>query len=137
MPLIPESHRDLLDADVATLATVSRDGTPQLTEVWFLRNDEDEERPVAISLNTARQKTKNLRRDPRCALLVLDLAVPQRYLEIRGDAEIEPDDEYHFADRFGAKYGADLRAFDPPGETRVVVRIRADRINAVDMRRQR
>lgn len=135
MPPIPESHRDLLDAEVATLATIVPDGRPQLTEVWFLRNDEDEERPVAISLSTARQKTKNLRRDPRCALLVLDLAVPQRYLEIRGDAEIEPDDEYHFADRVGAKYGANLRAFDPPGETRVVVRIRADRINAVDMRR--
>ncbi len=135
MPLVPESHRDLLDADVATLATVGPDGTPQLTEVWFLRDD-DEERPVAISLSTARQKTRNLRRDPRCSLLVLDLAVPQRYLEIRGDAEIEPDDEYLFADRFGAKYGADLRAFDPPGATRVVVRIRAERINAVDMRRQ-
>lgn len=135
MPLIPESHRDLLDADVATLATISPDGRPQLSEVWFLRNDEDEERPVAISLSTARQKTKNLRKDPKCALFVLDLAVPQRYLEIRGDAEIEPDDEYEFADRIGAKYGANLRAFDPPGETRVVVRVRAERINAVDMRR--
>jgi PPOX class probable F420-dependent enzyme len=135
MPLIPESHRDLLDADVATLATISPDGRPQLTEVWFLRNDEDVERPVAISLNTARQKTKNLRKDPKCALFVLDLAVPQRYLEIRGDAEVEPDDEYEFADRISAKYGANLRAFDPPGETRVVVRIRAKRINAIDMRR--
>jgi PPOX class probable F420-dependent enzyme len=136
MPLIPESHRDLLDADVATLATISPDGRPQLTEVWFLKNDQDEERPVAISLNTARQKTKNLRHDPKCALFVLDLAVPQRYLEIRGDAEIEADDDYHFADRIGEKYGANLRAFDPPEETRVVVRIRAQRINAVDMRRR-
>ncbi len=135
MPLVPESHRDLHDADVATLATVGADGTPQLTEVWFLKDD-DEERPVAISLSTARQKTRNLRRDPRCALLVLDLAVPQRYLEIRGDAEIEPDDEYLYADRFGAKYGTNLRAFDSLGETRVVVRIRPDRVNAVDMRRQ-
>ncbi len=135
MPLIPESHRDLLDADVATLATIGSDGRPQLTEVWFLRNDEDPERPVAISLSTARQKTKNLRNDPKCTLFVLDLAVPQRYLEIRGDAEIEPDDEYDFADRVGHKYGADLRSFDPEGESRVVVKLRAERINAVDMRR--
>ncbi len=135
MPLIPETHRDLLDANVATLATISPDGRPQLTEVWFLRNDEDEERPVAISLATARQKTKNLRKDPKCTLFVLDLAVPQRYLEIRGDAEIEPDDDYEFASRIGDKYGANLRAFDPPGVTRVVVKLRAERVNAVDMRR--
>lgn len=136
MPSIPESHRDLLDADVATLATISPDGRPQLTEVWFLRDDEDEERPVAFSLSAARQKTKNLRKDSRCAVLILDLAVPQRYLEIRGDAEIEPDDDYRLADRVGRKYGVDLRAFDPEGETRVAVRLRAERINAVDMRRR-
>lgn len=135
MPLIPESHRDLLDADVATFATIGPDGRPQLTEVWFLRNDEDNERPVAISLNTARQKTKNLRNDSKCTLFVLDLAAPQRYLEIRGDAEIEPDDEYAFAERLGRKYGVDVRGFDPEGESRVVVKLRAERINAVDMRR--
>ncbi len=134
MPHVPESHRDLLDADVATLATVGPDGRPQLSEVWFLKG-EDEERPVALSLSTARQKTKNLLHDPKCTLFVLDLAVPQRYLEIRGDAEIEPDDDYRFAEGVGRKYGANLRAFDGEGVTRVVVRIRAERINAIDMRR--
>lgn len=33
---IPDSHRDLLLGQVATLATVGRDGRPQLSEVWFL-----------------------------------------------------------------------------------------------------
>jgi hypothetical protein len=56
------------------------------------------------------------------------------YLEIRGDAEITPDDDYSFADRFGAKYQADLRAHDGPGDRRVVVTIRPTRVNAVDMR---
>ena len=50
---------------------------------------------------------------PACGLLLLDLANPCRYLELRGDAQIEPDPDYAFADRVAAKYGADLRNMDP------------------------
>src|SRR5690348_15609836 len=130
MPEIPASHRDLLDGEFATLATVGPDGRPQLSEVWFLAEGDT----VAISLNTSRQKTKNLRVNPAASVFLLDLAVPYRYLEIRGDAEIMPDDDYSFADQVGAKYRADLRAHDLPGHTRVKVTIRPTRINAVDMR---
>jgi PPOX class probable F420-dependent enzyme len=130
MTEIPASHRDLLESNVATLATVGPDGRPQLTEVWFLEDDGS----VAISLNTSRQKIKNLTERPQCSLLILDLAVTQRYLEIRGDAEITPDEDYVFADKVGRKYGADLRVHDGPGDQRVVVRIIPHRVNAVDMR---
>lgn len=129
MEHVPESHRDLLDAPVATLATVGPGGRPQLSEVWFLADGDT----VALSLNMARQKTKNLQRHPECSLLVLDLANPYRYLEIRGDAEITPDAQYAFADRVGAKYQSDLRQHDQPGEERVVVRIRPRRVHAVTM----
>ncbi len=44
-----------------------------------------------------------------------------------------PDDEYEFADRVGAKYGADIRTFDPPDQTRVVVAVEPVRMNAVNM----
>jgi len=130
MPAIPSSHRDLLDGQVATLATVGPDGRPQVSEVWFLADGDT----VSISLNTARQKTKNLLANPAANLFLLDLAAPYRYLEIRGDAEISPDDDYSFADRVGAKYNADLRDHDQPGQKRVVVTIRPVRVNAVDMR---
>jgi len=53
MPAIPASHRDLLDGQFATLATVGPDGRPQLSEVWFLADGD----AVAVSLNTSRQKT--------------------------------------------------------------------------------
>jgi PPOX class probable F420-dependent enzyme len=123
---IPDSHADLLDAQVATLATLGDDGRPQLSEVWFLA----EEGTVRLSLNTARHKVANLRRRPGCGLLVLDLANPYRYLEIRGDAEIEPDPDYAFADKLGAKYQADLREMDRPGESRVIVTLRPHRVRA-------
>jgi len=126
---IPESHRDLLDAQVATLATVGRDGRPQVTEVWFLAEDGT----VGISLNSSRQKTKNLRQNPVCTLFILDLANPYRYLEIRADAVVERDDDYLFADKVGAKYNSDLRAHDQAGESRVVVTLEPVKINAVDM----
>jgi PPOX class probable F420-dependent enzyme len=129
MTSIPESHQDLLQGQVATLATIGTDGRPQLSEVWFLADDDG----VAISLNTSRQKTKNLVRRPACTLFILDLANPYRYLELRGDAELSPDDDYAFADRVGAKYGSDLREHDGLEDKRVVVRVRPVRVNAVNM----
>ncbi len=131
MTTVPASHRDLLDGEFATLATLGSDGHPELIEIWFLT---DQGMP-RISLNASRQKVKNLSANPACTLFLLDLANPYRYLEIRGDAEIVPDDEYPFADRVGAKYGSDLRDHDRPGETRVVVTVRPTRIHAVDMSR--
>lgn len=128
MDAIPESHRDLLDTDVATLATIGDDGRPQLSGVWFL-SDGDQ---VQVSLNTARQKTKNLQARRACNLFVLDRQNPYRYLELRGDADITPDPDYAFADKVGAKYNADLRQMDGPGDTRVVVTIRPSRVNAID-----
>lgn len=129
MTQIPESHRYLLDAQVATLATVGPDGRPQVSEVWFLAEDGT----VRISLNTSRQKTRNLTRSPACSLFILDLANPYRYLELRGDARVEPDDDDAFAAKVGAKYQADLREHDRPGESRVVVTIVPTRVHAVDM----
>jgi PPOX class probable F420-dependent enzyme len=130
MTNFPDSHRDLLDAQVATLATIGGNGFPQLTEVWFLHDDGE----LKISLNDSRLKTRNLTKRPQCSLLLLDLQNPYRYLEVRGNAKIEPDDDYSFARRFGAKYGgADLSEHDKPGDKRVVVTIEPANIYAVDM----
>lgn len=120
MTTFPESHRDLLDAQVATLATIGGDGFPQQTEVWFLYDDGE----LKLSLSDARLKTRNLQKRPQCSLLLLDLENPYRYLVVRGNAKIETDADYVFADRVGAKHGgADLRERDEPGDNRVVVTI--------------
>ncbi len=130
MTVIPDSHRRLLDAQNAVLGTVGPDGRPQMSLIWFLADGD----VVRTSLSSARQKTKNLLRNPVADLLIPDLANPAVYLELRGDAELEPDPDYRFADRLAAKYGGmDLRAIDRPGDTRYVVTIRPVRVNAVDM----
>jgi PPOX class probable F420-dependent enzyme len=112
----PDSHRDLLDARFATLATLGEDGGPQLTEVWFLFEDGE----LKISLNDSRLKTKNLAARPLCSLFILDLENPFRYLDVRGTARIEYD-------------GADLRDHDGPEDKRVVVTIEPTNVFAVDM----
>jgi PPOX class probable F420-dependent enzyme len=123
MATIPDSHRDLLNEQVAVLGTVGASGRPQLSCTWFLTEDDT----IKLSLNTTRQKVRNLQADPKCSILISGNP-PSRYIEIRGDAEITPDDDYAFADRVGAKYGADLRNMDKPGQHRVVVTIRPTRV---------
>jgi PPOX class probable F420-dependent enzyme len=130
MSEIPASHRDLLDGQFATLATVGQDGRPQLSEVWFLAEGDT----LGLSLNTSRQKSKNLAANPAVNLFLLDLGSAYRYLEIRGDAEVTPDDDYEYANKVGAKYNANLKDRDLPGDKRIKVTIRPTRINAVDMR---
>ena len=125
-PEIPDSHKALLNAQIGVLGTVGASGRPQLSGTWFLADGDT----VKISLNTTRQKVKNLQADPKVSLLILDPENPYRYLELRGEAEIAPDDDYAFADQVGAKYGDDLRSRDKPGESRVVVTIRPARVIA-------
>jgi PPOX class probable F420-dependent enzyme len=129
MTTFPESHRGLLDAQVATLATVGGDGYPQMTEIWFLHDDGE----LKLSLNTARLKTRNLMKRPECSLMLLDLENPYRYLVVRGNARVEPDDDYAFAGKLGAKYSADLTVHDQPGDKRVVVTIEPTNVYPVDM----
>ncbi len=130
MTAFPESHTDLLEAEVAILATVGKDGYPQVTALWFLL---DEDGQVKLSLNTSRQKVRNIQADARCTLFILDRANPSRTLEIRALAEISPDKDYAFADKLGRKYGADLRKIDRPGESRVGVTLQPVKVNAIDL----
>jgi PPOX class probable F420-dependent enzyme len=126
-PEIPDSHRDLLNAQVAVLGTIGASGRPQLSGVWFLADGDT----VKLSLSNSRQKLKNLLANPHASLLIFDPASPYRYLELRGDAEVTEDDNYAFADQVGAKYGgADLRERDEPGDVRMIVTLRPARVVA-------
>jgi PPOX class probable F420-dependent enzyme len=130
MTTFPDSHKDLLDAQVASLATIGGDGFPQATAIWFLYD----EGKIKISLNNSRLKTKNLLKRPKVSLMILDPANPYRYLEVRGTATATPDPDYVFAKKVGAKYGgADLSEHDGPGDTRLEVVLEPTNVYAVAM----
>ncbi len=85
MPTISSSHRDIIErSQIVTLATLGPGGEPQVTAMWFLWEDGT----LRISLNTERQKSKNLMRDPRVSAFFVDPENPYRTIEIRGRAEI-------------------------------------------------
>lgn len=124
-PEIPDSHKGLLSAQVGVLGTIGASGRPQLSATWFLAEGDT----VKISLNTARQKVKNLQADPKASFLIFDPDSPYKYVELRGDAEITADDDYAFANKLGAKYGGvNLRERDNAGDSRVVVTIKPARV---------
>lgn len=126
MPQIPESHRDILEkSQVVILGTNGPKGEPQVTAMWFLLEGDT----LRLSLNEARQKLKNMRRDPNVSAFFIDPENPYRTIELRGTVSIEPDPDYVFADKVGAKYGgADLREMDAPGQSRSVVTLSVEKI---------
>lgn len=127
MTTIPESHADIIEKNqVVTLGTIGPNGEPQVTALWFLMEDG----VLRMSINDSRQKLKNLVRDPRASAFFLDPENPYRTLELRGTVSIEPDPDYAFGDKVGAKYGgADLREMDQPGQTRSVVTLNVEKVH--------
>jgi len=127
---IPEVFRDLFDRKAfAHLATLMPDGRPQVTPVWCDLEGE------FVRINTARgrQKDRNLRRDPRVALSLMDPDSPYRYLEVRGrvvDATEQGADEH--IDALARKYmGVERYPNRRPGEVRVIFRIRPEHFTSM------
>ena len=99
--VIPATYDDLLAAPaLAHFATLGPDGSPQSTPVWF---DWDGAQ-LRIGLAEDRQKLRNLRRDPRLAVSIVDPADPTRFLEIRGRATFESDPDRSVLARIIRKY---------------------------------
>ena len=123
--VIPESHADILEQKVlAHVATIGPDGEPHNNPVWFDTQDGN----IRFSQTTTRQKLRNLERDPRIALSIVDGNNPGRYLEIRGTVErIDPDPDKAFINSMAKKYiDQDVYTWSPPGEVRVVVVVRPE-----------
>jgi PPOX class probable F420-dependent enzyme len=125
-----KKYGDLFETKaLASLATIMPDGSPQVTPVWV---DFDGE---AVIVNTAvgRVKDRNLQRDGRATLAVIDPKNPYRYLEVRGKV-IERTHEGADAhiDRMAKKYlGVDTYPNRRPGEIRVIYRILPEHFSAM------
>ena len=128
--LIPESHLDLLKKKAfAHLATLMPGGRPQVTPVWV----DYDGRHVLINTAAGRQKDKNLERDGRVALSILDPDNPYKYLEVRGHVvERTRNGAEEHIDAMAKKYlDKDKYPFRQPGEVRVLFRIEPEHVTSM------
>ena len=128
MAEIPESFKDLFaKKSFAHLATNMSDGRPQVTPVWI---DLDGAQ-ILVNSATGRVKDKNLRRDGRVALSILDPDNPYRYISILGEVvEVTQAGANEHIDKLAKKYlGQDKYPYHRPGEARVIYKIRPDKVS--------
>jgi PPOX class probable F420-dependent enzyme len=128
--VIPEKYRDLFQKRAfANLGTLMPDGRPQVTPVWC---DLDGEHVIFNSAK-GRQKDRNVRRDPRVAMTLMDPENPYRYLEIRGRvAEITEDGASAHIDKMAKKYlGVDKYPYGQPGEVRVIYKVKPEHVTVM------
>ena len=128
MAKLTQQQREFLaNPFVGTATTLREDGSPHNTVVWVDVEDD------AVLFNTAegRAKPKNLRRDPRVAVTVVDPQNPYKWISVTGRAELTHDDADAQIDRLAKKYiDKDVYPWHKPEEQRVKVRISPERIDA-------
>jgi PPOX class probable F420-dependent enzyme len=127
---MPEKYADLMDKKIfAGLATLMPDGTPQVTPVWIDFDDSH----VLFNTAAGRQKDKNLQRDGRVSVMLVDPDNQYRYLEIRGrvvERTMDGADEH--INKMAKKYlGQDVYPFRAPGEVRVIYKIAPEHFNSM------
>lgn len=115
-------------ANIAVLATINPDGSPQTSVVWVGRDGDD----VVISTEAGRRKDKNLRREPWASLTVIDKHDPDQYVEIRGTSTVAEDVDRAVAVDLAEAYegpGAGATYLDLPADVvRTVIRITPTRL---------
>ena len=138
--LSPEEQRRFLEAShTIILTSLDRQGYPHSVAMWYVA---DPDGTVLMTTFAKSQKAVNLRRDPRCALLLESgRTYPElRGLLVRGRAALDGDVE-HVLDvlaRVHAKYDAPgpangLReAMRGQARKRVVIRVRPERVASWD-----
>ena len=123
---LPQSVKKIMqDKAYGHVVTFNADGKPQVTMVW-MDADGDE-----VTFNTAegRLKPKNLRRDPRVIVTVQDRNDPQSYMVFHGKATVTEAGADAHIDKLAQRFlGVDKYPFRRPGEKRLVVRVKVDRI---------
>jgi PPOX class probable F420-dependent enzyme len=115
----------LLDGkNYAILATINPDGSPQTSVLWVGRDGND----LLFSTVAGRVKHRNMERDPRVSVSVLDSADPENYVELRGRVSMTPDVGRALDTRLSWKYDGRDPGEDRPGAVRVVVRMVVEKV---------
>jgi PPOX class probable F420-dependent enzyme len=125
MMKLSEHARDLLDGPhVAIVATSNRDGRPQ-SSVVFVKRDDD---AVLFSTIKGRLKTRNMARDPRVSLVVVDKNNAGHYVEIRGTVDISDDPEKTLLYEMYERYMGGTTPPPEPDAQRLIVRITPEKL---------
>ncbi|HKO05576.1 MAG TPA: PPOX class F420-dependent oxidoreductase [Candidatus Acidoferrales bacterium] len=125
---IPEKYLDLFQKPAfGSLGTLMPDGSPQVTPVWI----DLEDGHLVVNSAKGRAKDRNMRRDPRVSIAVVDPANPYRYLEIRGRViEVSEKGADQHIDKMAKKYlGKETYPFRQQGEVRVRYIIEPERFS--------
>jgi PPOX class probable F420-dependent enzyme len=111
---------------LASLTTLGKDGSPQVTPLWIDQDGDD------LVFNTAkgRVKARHMENDPRVAVSVVDPDDQYNVVAVRGTViDITTDGADAHIDALAKKYlGVDSYPMRREGEVRVKVRVRTDRI---------
>ena len=119
IPLSDATLRLVDGKNYAVLATVNPDGSPQTSVVWVGRDGDD----LLFSTVEGRVKHRNMRRDPRVSVTVIDWSDPENYVELRGRVSMTPDHGRRLDTQLSWKYDGRDPGQDRPGAVRVVVRM--------------
>jgi PPOX class probable F420-dependent enzyme len=113
------------------LATLMPDGSPHITQVWVETDGEH----VLINTIEGSQKEKNVRRDPRVAVNVVDPTNAWRIAQVRGlVVEVTTEGAVEQIDRLAKKYlGADIYPFHRPDRVRISIKISPEKINEIGL----
>ena len=114
------------DKNLVFIATLMKDGSPQLSPVWA--NYEDGH--VLVNTAEGRIKHKNVLRDPRVAISVVSKDNPLDMTTIRGTVvEMIPDYDYKHADKLTMQYmGREHYPFKRKDEKRIIFKIKPERV---------
>ena len=119
---IPAKYSDIVHKRVfASLATLMPDGQPQVTPVWI----DSDNGHLVVNTAKGRQKHRNVQRDPRVAITMVDPDNPYRYVEIRGRVvEMTEQGARDHIDKMAQKYlGQPKYPWARPDEQRILLKI--------------
>jgi PPOX class probable F420-dependent enzyme len=113
------------------LATLMPDGSPQITQVWVASDGEH----ILINTFEGAQKEKNVRRDPRVAVNVVDPANAWRIAMVRGEVvEVTTEGAVGLIDQLAKKYlGVDTYPYHRPDQVRTILKISPEKINEIGL----
>jgi PPOX class probable F420-dependent enzyme len=128
---IPAKFADLVTDQTkafASVATVLKDGTPQVTPVWF---DTAGDR-IRINTASGRVKARTLKEGRKVALAIMDPANPYRYMQVRGKVtKVTTDGADAHIDKLAHKYMGTDYPFRQAGESRILIEIEPESVQTM------